>query len=140
MNSMTTEELRTKRLEEMVKDLLGRLAGIEHKLGQVAEDNSRDSDAARSQTSIRHYFAQASGEISPTTDNTLGAGNANILQVIGGDRYQRSPELVVPVVQSTGAPIPDLSYLELIYADGLYSVIVGDCVTTSPTKAPAPPA
>lgn len=139
MATETTTEKRVRRLEDLLSALKGVLEGIKHKLGQVAEDNTRDTKPLPGLGSVRHYFAQANGTITASSSNTFGTGNAFLLQKIDGSRHQLDPEVSVPVVNSTGGAIATFTYLELILSKGIYSVVVGDCITPTPTKAPPPP-
>lgn len=139
MAGMSSEERRMRRVEEELAAIRLLVQNMGHKVGQVAEDSSRDAKPLQNTGAVQHFFAQASGDIGAASGGDLGTGSANILQVIGSTRYQLPTEKTVDVFQSTGGIIDDLTFLELIYSKGRYSVIVADCVTIGPEKAASPP-
>jgi hypothetical protein len=143
MADTPSEELRVRRLEELVKKLANGFEDFRHKLGQVAEDNSRDAKPLQGGQGVKLYHAQATTLIGPTVANRLGVGSANLLQVIeeSGDfnRYQLDPVQNVAVLNDTGGQIPALTYLVVLFSEGKYTIVVADCATESPIAAPSPP-
>lgn len=139
---MTGDEARIRVLETLIKQLFKDLAAVKDKLGQVSEDVPRQQqEDAGGQLFTR---GQSVGVISARLTNSPGTGTFRFIQLIGTQEYLLRPfamgDVTAPCVNDTGSPTIDNEYLELVMIDGVWTAIVGDCTTVSPTRAPDPPA
>lgn len=140
-HEISSEEKRIKELETHVNRLFAALASVQHKLGQVAEDSPRQFQ----DDGVGRVFTrgQSVGVVGARTGNTPGTGTFRFLQLIGGAEYLLRPfasgDVTAPCNNDTGSPTVDNEYMDLVMIDGVWTCIVGDCVTAAPTRAPDPP-
>lgn len=141
MHQMEEREARIRPLEVAVNELQRRFNALNDKLGQVSEDSARQyPDDSAGRIFIR---GQSVGVIPGSTSNVLATGTFRFIQVISGARYLMQPfalgDVTATCVNDTGAATVNNEYLILVVADGLFTALVGDCATMTPTRAPDPP-
>lgn len=139
---ITGLEGRVRRLEEEILKLLKRIASGEHKLNQVAEDQTRQFQPEKFGDIF--FRLQSVGVIPASSGADVGPGTARILQLIGNTRHLLQPfamgDITVPTVNDTGSATVNNEYLIGAYVGGVMTALVGDCVTPTFTRAPDPPA
>lgn len=140
-DEMKTQEVRIRYLETQLLALQLALASVKHMAGQALEDGNRqqqDDNAGR--IGVR---GQSVGVIAARTTNTPGTGTFRFLQMIAGSVYLTQPfamgDVTATCVNDTGSPTIDNEYIDLIQIDGVWTALVGDCSTATPTRAPDPP-
>lgn len=137
MATETTTEKRILRLEKMLLDLLGKIAGIVHKLGQVAEDNARAAQPLPGLGSSTRYFVVTT-DIPARSGSVLGKGAGTLQRVTYdpdtgvGTLAEANPD-ADPTPLYSGAPAGDgvpIVAGRLVIAtliDGKYNLIVDYC-------------
>jgi hypothetical protein len=128
MPNTSMVESRIRRLEDLIKSLLGRLASVQHKLGAVAEDQDRQRSDQQEDVI---FDAQATGTITALNSSTflLGSGPAVLLDEIGGILYNTG--IAVTVYNNTGGTIPAYTTMYVAIRLGKLRVIEANCTTLS---------
>jgi hypothetical protein len=81
MPNTSATEARIRRLEDLIKALLGRQASTEHKLGAVVEDQSRTDAQPQTQTI---FNCITTGAVSARVGTTMGSGSFQFVDTTGG--------------------------------------------------------
>jgi hypothetical protein len=135
MPNTSATEARIRRLEDLIKALLGRQASTEHKLGAVAQD---DQQKANDLQEDAIFDAQATGTIGALNSSTfaLGSGPAVLLDEIDGILYNTG--LAITVYNNTGGSIPANATMYVAFRKGKFRVVEANC-TTLGVMAPTSP-
>jgi hypothetical protein len=127
MPNTSATEARIRRLEDLIKALLGRQASTEHKLGAVAQDDQQKANDLQE---------DAIFDALNSSTFALGSGPAVLLDEIDGILYNTG--LAITVYNNTGGSIPANATMYVAFRKGKFRVVEANC-TTLGVMAPTSP-